>query len=448
MSAFNIGLSGLNAASKDLDVTSNNIANAATVGFKQSRAEFSDVYATTAFGKASTQSGSGVNVQAVSQQFSQGNLDSTGNALDMAINGQGFFVLKPSQTSDNLVYTRGGAFQVNKDGYITNSQGQFLQGFPVNSITGSVTATALASTTNIRIPTTSGTPSATQDTGSQPGVSLSVNLNSADATLTAPFDVTNPNSYNSTTSVNVFDSLGNQHTVTYYFVKGTAVAGPPSIQPWSVYLSIDGYTDQGATTSAPTSGTLTTSVGTLNFDTSGRLITNSTDPNVSTMPTVQWTGVPGVADLGFTTDFGLNSTLTPTTQFSQTFTVQGLYQNGYAAGQLAGIDVSTSGLIRATYSNGQTSYLAKVALANFSNPQGLRQLGETNWQESLDSGVALAGEAGTGVLGLVKSGNLEQSNVDLTAEMVHLIVAQRDFQANAKSIDTASQINQTIINLR
>jgi flagellar hook protein FlgE len=212
-----------------------------------------------------------------------------------------------------------------------------------------------------------------------------------------------------------------------------------------VYSSIDGYTDQGAGNQPTDGSAVATTVGSLAFDSSGKF-----DLTNSTLPTVSWTGVPGVEDLNFTTDFGGNSTLgvPSSSQTASAFSVQGINQNGYAPGQLTGIDISSSGVVNANYSNGKSTSLAKVALVNFANPQGLTQIGNNNWQESLNSGAAIAGEAGTGVYGQIKSGALEQSNVDLTAELVHLIVAQRNFQANAKSISTASQVTDTIINVR
>jgi len=443
MSVFNIGLSGLNGTARDLDVTSNNIANAETVGFKRSRAEFADLYASNAFGNSRTQAGSGVNVQSVSQQFGQGSLKFTDNALDLAIGGQGFFVLHPSMTSTVPLYTRAGAFQVNADGYVTTATGQYLQGFPVNPKDGKVTTGGLANTQSIQLPRTAKAPNATT------AANLSVNLDArdtqpleSDGITPIPFDITDPNSYNASTSVNVYDSLGTQHTANYYFVKDAA-ATP---QTWQVYAAIDGYTDQGATANQPTDGSaVAITPGVLTFDSNGQLDTTALTP-----PNISWTAIPGAADLIFDTGFGANAIegLISTTQFSQAFAVQGLSQDGYAPGQLTGVNVSDTGVVFAQYSNGQSTALAKVALADFTNPQGLRQLGDTNWSESLASGPAIAGEAGTGVLGSIKSGALEQSNVDLTSELVHLIVAQRNFQANAKSIETASQITDTIINLR
>lgn len=442
MSAFNIGLSGLKASSKDLDVTSNNIANAETVGFKRSRAEFSDVYATTAFGKARTQAGSGVNVQAVTQQFTQGNLDFTDNSLDLAVSGRGFFVLNPSLTNDDVMYTRAGGFQVDKDGYVVNAAGQYLQGFPVNPLSGSVTSSSLASVQPIRIDQSAGDPKATST------VSLSANLASGvEIPANAPgnggtISPTDPDSYNYSTSVNIYDSQGNTHTLTYYFA-----INDPTTNTWDASVWIDNGTlaggGTGTTVDSDGDGTddmseLATSQ--LQFDGAGVL-----DPAGSTTNPVSVTGL----DLGNGTDpQDLTLNFDDFTQFASPFSITALDQDGLTVGRLSGLDISSDGVILANYSNGTSVALSKVALASFDNPQGLRQLGDTNWQESLDSGTALPGEAGTGVFGLIKSGALEQSNTDLTAELVHLIVAQRNFQANAKSIETASQTTDTIINMR
>ncbi len=442
MSAFNIGLSGLSAASKDLDVTSHNIANSETVGFKRSRTEFSDVYATTAFGSTSTQSGSGVSVNSVTQQFNQGNLKFTQNSLDMAISGQGFFVLKPNLTNQDVVYSRAGGFQVDKDGFVVNASGQFLQGFPVNPTNGSVTSSALASVQPIRIDQTAGNPQATS------AVSLSANLNSADIVQpNAPgnggaIDPTDPTSYNRSTSVNVYDSQGNTHTLTYYYA-----INDPTNNTWDVSVWIDNGAlaagGTGNTADTDGDGSLDASELTtlqLQFDGAGIL-----DPAGATTNPVSLTGI----DLDNGTDpIDLTMNFDGTTQFASSFSVTNLNQNGLTVGRLNGLDIDSSGIIRANFSNGTAEAIGKVALANFDNPQGLRQLGDTNWAESLNSGVPIAGEAGTGVFGLIKSGALEQSNVDLTAELVHLIVAQRNFQANAKSIETASRTTDTVINIR
>ncbi len=439
MSAFNIGLSGLGAASKDLDVTSNNIANAETVGFKRSRSEFADVYATTAFGSTRTQAGSGVTVQSVTQQFNQGNLKFTENTLDMAISGQGLFVLRPNLTNMDTMYSRAGAFQVDKNGYIVNAAGQYLMGYPVNPVDGSVTSSALASVQPIRIDRTAGQPQATNN------VNLSVNLPGNDTPPTgapataADIDPTDPDTYNNSTSVNIYDSLGGVHTVTYFFALLD-----PTTNTWGMSAWINSDADPAGTGStADSNGDGTDDIsllatGDMVFDGTGALGPTSDNP-------IALTGL----DLANGSDpFNLNLVFDNSTQFASNFSVTALNQDGLTVGRLSGLDINDDGVVWANYSNGTAEAITKVALANFDNVQALRQLGDTNWAETLESGQPVGGEAGNGVFGLVKAGALEQSNVDLTSELVHLIVAQRNFQANAKSIETASRITETIINVR
>ncbi len=448
MSAFNIGLSGLSAASKDLDVTSNNIANAETVGYKKSRTEFADVFANTAFGSTNTQSGSGVSVQSVTQQFNQGNLQFTENSLDLAVSGQGFFVLKPNLTNQDVIYSRAGAFQVDKDGFVTNASGQFLQGFPVNPADGSVTSSALASVEAIRIDQTAGNPQATS------AVTLSANLDSSDVVPPnspggggggAAIDPTDSDSFSRSTSVNIFDSQGNTQTLTYYYAMND-----PANNIWDVSIWIDNGALGGGGTATPpvdTDGDGTddaSELATLQLEFDGAGVLKTDAPTATTNP-VLLTGID--LDNG-TDDIDLTLNFDNTTQLAAAFSVTDLNQNGLTVGRLNGLDIDSTGIIRANFSNGTAEAIAKVAMANFDNPQGLRQLGDTNWAESLKSGVPVAGEAGTGVFGLIKSGALEQSNVDLTAELVHLIVAQRNFQANAKSIETASRVTDAVINIR
>ncbi len=439
MGAFNVGLSGLGAASKDLDVTSNNIANAETVGFKRSRTEFADVYATTAFGSTSIQAGSGVTVQTVSQQFNQGNLRFTENSLDMAIGGQGFFVVSPNLTNADVQYTRAGAFQLDKQGYITTGGGQYLMGYPVNASDGTVTSSALASVEPIRIDQTEGNPKATAN------VLLSVNLasdavppTSAPASA-ADIDPADKDTYNNATSVNIFDSLGNAHTVTYYFALID-----PATNEWGVSTWINTDADPAGLGTLDLDGDGTDDLskiaeGALIFDGQGIL-----DDTLSNNPI----DIVGLDMANGSNPMDLSLKFDESTQFSSPFTVTGLVQDGLTVGRLSGLDISDNGVIWANYSNGTAEAIKKIALAGFDNPQGLRQLGDTNWSESLESGVAIGGEAGTGIFGIIKGGALESSNVDLTAELVHLIVAQRNFQANAKTIETASRITETVINLR
>ncbi len=428
--AFNIGLSGLNAASADLDVTSNNIANTSTTGFKGSRAEFADIYALSTFGNSATAIGSGVLLSNVAQQFNQGNLEFTENSLDLAISGSGFFALAPNQGSGERVYTRAGAFGVSEQGFVVNSAGQFLQSFPVNS-DGTVTSTSLSSTNSLRLPSAAGVPQPTTE------IDLGINLPSSEPALDPLlFDPTEPTTFTNSTSVSVFDSLGDSHIATTYFVKDSGAANR-----WATYLYLDDSAVDipgGTTPGSPASGPV--DYATLNFDAAGNLTLPTIPATITSAPIALSNGA---SDLTLTLDLANNSP----TQFASAFSVTSLAQDGFTTGRLTGLDISDTGLVRANFTNGEAVSLGKVALVNFSNPQGLSQLGNTAWAETIDSGEPLAGEAGTGSLGLISAGALEASNTDLTAELVHLITAQRNFQANAKSIETASAITQTIINI-
>ncbi len=413
--SFNTSLSGLNAAQSDLGVISNNIANASTVGFKESRAQFADIYAVSALGSGSTAIGSGVLLDKVAQQFKQGNLDFTDNTLDLAVSGQGFFVTTPTIDSLNTQYTRAGMFGVNSDGYVVNSGGQFLRVFPTNE-DGTVTSTSLSSTVPLRLPASAGTPTATTE------VEVGVNLPAAASGLDpALFDPTDANTYTASTSLTVYDSLGNSHIATTYFIKDAATPNT-----WSVQIAVD--------------GAIAGPGGTLEFNSSGLLTASTPDP-ITTGAVVLTNGAD---DLNLAFDFAGNNPV----QHASAFSVTTLSQNGYTTGRLDGLDISETGIVRANYTNGQSVALGKVALVDFQNPQGLRQLGNTSWADSIDSGEPLAGEGGTGRFGLIQSGAVESSNVDLTKELVNLITAQRNYQANAKAIETANTVTQTIINMR
>ncbi len=645
---FQAALSGLQAASGELRVIGNNVANASTTGYKESRAEFADVYASATGG---TGIGSGVILSAVTQQFSQGQIGFTNNNLDLAVNGEGFYILSQNGA---ISYSRAGAFGVDKDGFITNSRDQTLRGFIADSA-GNITGAQ----GDLQISTSNLSPRATTD------VNLSVNL---DASATpppsaftpgfTPSSPPSPTSYNTTTSTSVFDSLGNSHIMTSYFVKA------PASNTWNVYVGVDG-TDVTPTAATPPAGappatypaTDIASPFTMVFDSSGAIVPNNpaapplyygpgpvvssqgvlsnsgtlssmdlndltingvsvdaatlsadifstTDARASAISTatainlgtqqhgvtasvgstVVDLGVPalgnldagdlvingrnisgavpndaallglinaetpntGVAatqpggagtaiiltasdgrniqletdgvqangasfanfalnagaldqvqkgtislatvnnkgitiggnapgDVGLTTgpQAGIIQTSSdvisipnwnPTggatspqvfsldfnssTQFGSPFSVQALSQDGYSTGRLSGVDVGTSGVIFARYSNGQSQALGQVALANFGNTQGLSPQGDTSWVETFDSGPALVGVPGTADLGIIQSGALEDSNVALTDELVSLIVAQRNFQANAQTIRTADAVTQTIINIR
>ena len=449
--SFNIALSGLNAAQKDLDVTSNNIANVNTTGFKESRAEFVDVYAASLLSSGKTKVGDGVLTADVAQQFSQGSIQFTNNALDLAITGNGFFATVPELGSLETSYTRAGQFKLNQDNFIVNSQGGHLLGFPVNA-DGTSASVSLSTAEPIRIPTASGAPQKSSE------VDIRMNLPAGDSYITgAPgnFDQDDPLTFNHSTSVTIFDSLGDSHVMTYYFVKDNPSTNP---NEWMVFAGVDGTmvdleTDPGANN--PTAGVAGIVGGRLTFSSSGDFISQ----------------IPSLADGGLVTtalgstilsngaddtqtikiDFNLD-VLSPNpnepTQFASNFEVTSLQQDGLAVGRLTGIDIGTDGLVRATYSNGTSEPLSRIAMVNFANEQGLTQVGSTGWKESITSGEALAGEGGSGTFGTINSSALEQSNVNLTTELIDLISAQRNFQANSRALEVDNQLNQTILQIR
>jgi len=438
--SFNISLSGLNAASSDLDVTSNNIANVGTTGFKESRAEFADIYAASPEGTAANTIGDGVQLSSVSQQFGQGNLNFTENTLDLAVSGEGFFAVRPNQTSSDLIYTRAGAFQVDQNGTIVNSAGQILQVFPVDATTGNVLTTSLSGTVPLQVPNTVGTPQATSavniNLNLPAGITTALPAAGLDAELAVNPANPDPSTYTNSTSATVFDSQGNSHILNMYFVMTN-----DANNTWEVRSTLDG---QVMTPSASQ---------VLDFNSAGTLDVADADGDGTTTTGAGAIGynnfalTNGAAPLGLTIDFR-NTGNTVTQEVQGSFLVQSLSQDGFATGNLSEVAIDDAGLVTASFTNGQTTALGKIALARFDNPQGLHQTGNTSWVETTDSGTATTGEAGTGNFGLVQSGALETSNVDLTAQLVKLITAQRNFQANSKAIETANTITQTIINIR
>jgi flagellar hook protein FlgE len=417
--SFNTALSGLRAANSDLAVTGNNIANASTTGFKESRTEFGDVYANSILGTGSRTPGSGVLVNSIAQQFAQGNVNITNNSLDLAINGNGFFVVN-SQGSPQ--YTRAGTFQLDNQGFIVTSNNARLQGFSANPA-GQILSGAL---TDLRIQTSDISPSATTN------VDWRLNLDSTSAVpATATFSTIDPSSYNWSTAATAYDSLGNPHTLTSYYVKTANVV-------------VGGGTEWQVRTDLDNSGT-TNLLGTIRFDTTGALAgVTPAGGAFSTTPTLNdtWPAPGGAAALTFGLSFA------GTTQFGTDSTVNALSQDGFAPGRLSGINIDQSGVVFARYSNGQALTLGQVALANFSNPQGLSPVGNTAWVESFDSGQPVVGSPQSGARGSVQAGALEDSNVDISSQLVNLILAQRNYQANAKTIETDNAVTQTIINLR
>jgi len=624
--AFNTGLSGLRAAAVDLDVTGNNIANASTVGFKGSRVQFGDLYASGFLSGGSNPVGDGVSVQNVKQSFSQGNISFTDSGLDMAISGDGFFMLNDGGETR---YSRAGQFAIDKDGFVVNNQSMRVQGYTadddgnLSGIRGDLEIgtdnLAPRRTTNLRsdlnldsresvlesrvrdvgplafndisgeqfqVTYTDGTPAYSVDlsgltTASQiadklsnaPGLSasattianvplidadiaaagtsfefnLSINgaplqidtssvntledlraavnrssdtaisaaivddggdnnvlrvshnqgenlditytggsvsekgdINATGERTIAGVDVTgtsgnnfvteyglspiritnefNPQdqrTYNHATSTSIFDSLGNSHELTQFFVKSPPPGNGVGVSEWSVYLQIDGEMAAGTDTTPYTArfdqdGTLQS----INGDANGEILIadwvpkdKNGQPNGADGPPAPGaTVVTPIPDPPTTSAFVLS--LGETTQYGATFGVDDQRQNGYTTGRLSGLDVSTQGVLFARYTNGQSKALGQVALASFNNTNGLSPVGDTSWVETFESGQPVVGKPDTGTLGGIKASSVEESNVDLSAELVNLIIAQRNYQANAKTIETSDAVTQTIINLR
>jgi flagellar hook protein FlgE len=403
--SFDIALSGVDAANTDLNVISNNIANVDTTGFKESTTEFADVYAQTQQGVASTATGNGVTVADVAQQFGQGNITTTSNNLDLALSGNGFFVLS---NNGSISYTRNGAFQVNQNGDLVDSSGDLVQGYQPLS-TGGFNTGELA---NMQLTTAESSPQATTT------AAVNVNLPSnATQPADALFSPSDPNSYTNSTSLTVYDSLGAAHTAQLYFIKGAAANN------WTTQLYVDG-----------------TAVGAaqpLDFSTSGTLTT----PANGQVAFDGYTPGTGAATMNMTFNFG------GSTQYGDSFGVNSLDPNGYTTGSLTGISISSTGVVQANFTNGQSSTLGQLALANFADPQGLQQVGNTQWVQSYASGAPVHGAAGGSGFGTIQSGALEDSNVDITSQLVDMITAQRAFQSNAQMISTEDQLTQDIINI-
>ncbi|MCB1937183.1 MAG: flagellar hook protein FlgE [Nitrosomonas sp.] len=418
---FQHGLSGLNVASQSLDVIGNNIANANTAGFKQSHAEFSDMYANSLTGASSENRGLGARVAAVSQQFSQGNITSTSNPLDIAINGNGFF-----RMSDNgaISYSRNGQFHLDDSGYIVNNNNLNLTGYAADA-EGKVLA---AAPTNLRVSTAALPP--------QPTTSFGLELN-LDSRVQVPsplptFDATDPTTYNGTTSGSIYDSLGNAHILSLYFQKNAA-------NTWDIYATVD-----GASTAAGVPIGVTLDGGpsqALTFDSNGVLTAPATPIAISVdLATIDPT-------LGATSPLDFTLDLNNSTQFGTSFGVNSITQDGYSSGTLAGFTIDNEGFVNGNYTNGENRTLGQIALATFTNPQGLNPVGNNQWLETPAAGQPLIGAPGTGILGVLQSSAIEDSNVDLTAELVNMITTQRTYQANAKTIETQDAILQTLVNL-
>jgi flagellar hook protein FlgE len=509
--SFQQGLSGLNGAAKSLDVIGNNIANASTVGFKGSTTQFADVYARSLNGAGGNQAGIGVSVAGIAQQFTQGNIETSNNPLDIAINGAGFF---RTETSGLVQYTRNGQFSLDKNGYVVTPQGANLTGYGVGN-SGQV----LAGTPQpLQINTADIKPVATTK------VDTSINLDSrATAPANFPFDASDPTTYNKQVPVDVYDTLGNAHVLSMYYVKS---AEPGT---WDVYVGSDGtemtnsnvagasqadpaaagaLTDWTAATKAvPADAALVTSalatyagraadavvaaattagasaatiaaiksaaasagntpgytpdqvdaaiaaavdvpsvpVGTLRFDANGALSSSLMAPKTTLPLTVDFPVYPATgAKEAIPIKIGFNGS----TQYGADTSEKKTTQDGYTAGHLQRFSAGQDGILLGQYSNGQTKPLGQIVLANFTNPNGLEPLGNNAWAETADSGNPVVGAPDTGSMGVLQSSATESSNVDLTAELVNMITAQRVYQANAQTIKTQDSVLQTLVNLR
>lgn len=421
---FQTGLAGLNASTKRLDIIGNNIANASTVGAKASRAEFAALVSSA--GSASSEGeGIGVAVSNVSQQFTQGSINITGNNLDVAINGGGFFQI--TTTEGKSAYTRDGQFKLDRQGYVVTNLGANLMGYQLDA-TGTPTS---ITPEKLSVPT--GAPIAASQTSS---INLELNLDArapVAATVTPPTPRT---TYG--TSLVTFDAQGVEVPVNLYFVRVPSTNANPTATPpvpasdnWEVYDSL--------TATQPiqyNTGTATASL-VLRFDTTGKLLSPTTLPQI-TIPT------PG----SVTPDITATLDISKATQFSSSFAVTKLTQDGYTAGDLTGVSIDQKGILTTTYTNGQTKRLAQITLADFRNPQGLTPISGGAWVETYKSGQPIQGKPSEGKFGELRSGALEDSNVDLTAELVAMMTAQRSYQANVQTIKTQDQAVQSLVNLR
>ncbi|MDR0529864.1 MAG: flagellar hook protein FlgE [Zoogloeaceae bacterium] len=469
--AFQQGLSGLNVYSKALDVVSNNIANASTVGFKCAQAHFADVYAGALNGAAATQIGIGVNLVAVQQQFNQGNITVTSNSLDMAINGNGFFRFQKSPLDQTPYYSRNGQFHLDQNGYIVNSNGCFLTGFDSPDGVSVNTASIVPLTVGTAAIPPKQTGWTTAVDAAKGGLAIGVNLDSRSTkavsvtdpawTALTPFawdNTFNVNMFNYSTSATIYDQAGAAHTLTNYYVRqgDSGVAA----RTWDVYTVIDNkycvedgagnpqantlvFNTNGTLASVNGSGTtrvpLDLSQTILNTGAAANLMDNSpaaAPPNMSWFEDLASIGGAFFLDMGSTTQFGMPNN------------VDHIRQDGYIAGTMTNLTVSEEGYVVASYSNGQTKMMGQVLLTEFANPHGLQSAGDNLWIETFSSGQPTIGEPGGGTRGIIQSGAVEDSNTDLTQELVNMIIMQRNYQANAQTIRTQDQILQTLVNLR
>jgi flagellar hook protein FlgE len=417
---FDQGLSGLNATSKEIDVIGNNIANANTAGFKASSINFASVYASALGGGGASAVGIGVSAAKVVQKFTQGTVTNSTNPLDMAINGNGFFQLS---TNGAVSYTRNGQFQLNGLGEIVTANGANLQGYNANA-NGVLN---IGSTGNITISSANIPPQPTSS------VLMTLNLDANASVLTsANFNSANPNTYSYSNSVGIYDSMGNSHALQTYYVN-TGITAPSTEAQWDVYATLDGAPIGYTPPATPVP------IGTFAFTSAGALDPATTTPAL-TMPialTFANGAIPQTVNVGYL----------GTTQYGASSAVNSQSQDGYSSGQLTQFSAGSDGIITGTYSNGKTQTLGQIVLTNFVNPSGLTSGGSNVWYATSESGAAILGTPGSGSFGTLQSGSIESSTTDLTEQLVKMITAQQNYQANAQTIKTQSQIQQTLVNL-
>ena len=408
--SFSQALSGLNSQAQKLGTIGNNIANSQTVGFKGSNVQFSDVF-------ANSKVGLGTRVSTVLQNFGQGNIESTSRNLDLAIGGEGFFRFQ--QPSGEVAYSRNGQLTMTATGDLVNSQGAKIMGYQANE-TGEVRAAGAMVPLNV--------PTADMGAKATSKVTLEMNLDAGeDALSTDDFNRDDSSTYHYATNSTVFDSLGNPHSMTLYFIKSTNGDATANDQ-WTVRAAI-GDADAIA-------------AGTLNFNNSGRQVSGTTTP-------LTFTDLPGFEqETDTNTNLSFNLDLTKATQFGNDSIVSSSTQDGYTSGSLVGISIEEDGTVMRNYSNEQSLAAGQIGLVSFRNPEGLNPVGDNLWTATQTSGDEVPGAPGTGQLGGIVSGAVETSNVDMARELVDMIVAQRAYQANSQTIKTQDELLQTAINLR
>ncbi|MBU1312043.1 MAG: flagellar hook-basal body complex protein [Gammaproteobacteria bacterium] len=395
MSMFNIGLSGLKTTQKALEVTSNNIANSATAGFKSGSAEFAAVYNGGQRG--------GVGVSDIKENFArEGNVVNTGSALDLAITGKGFFVVSEN---GRMAYTQAGQFGLDKEQHIVNASGNRLQGYGIDA-NGNLIPGVL---TDLKVEAANIPAEATTE------ISFALNLSSASDVIAVPFDPLDGSSYNYSQSTEMFDSLGNSHTLTQYFVHNGAGS-------WDAHYYVNGTALPAPFDTAA-----------LSFDVNGQLTVPAAPANIA----LEFAPA-GAALMSF------NVNMTASTQFGSGFNIYNNDADGYTAGEFAGVSIAETGQVFATFTNGETKLQGQVVLANFANVNGLETGNKTVWYATNESGAPLYGTPDSGNLGALLSGAYIGSNVDISEQLVDLMAFQQNYQANAKTISNADEMMQIL----